>query len=113
MEDRLNGVPGRDYDDKSVVFDRGDNFRCEKNDVFTVKIEDIGNDGEGIGKVNGYTLFVKDAVIGDRVRCKIMKAKKHYAYGKLEEILVPSPVVQVSQAVRRLPDTGNGLSSPA
>ena len=92
MEDRLNGVPGRDYDDKSVVFDRGDNFRCEKNDVFTVKIEDIGNDGEGIGKVNGYTLFVKDAVIGDRVRCKIMKAKKHYAYGKLEEILVPSPV---------------------
>ncbi len=49
MEDRLNGVPGRDYDDKSVVFDRRDNFRCEKNDVFTVKIEDIGNDGEGIG----------------------------------------------------------------
>lgn len=62
----------------------------KKNDILTVTIEDIGNDGEGIGKVDGYTLFVKDAVIGDTVRCKIMKAKKNYAYGKLEEILVPS-----------------------
>ena len=63
-----------------------------KNDILTVKIEDIGNDGEGIGKADGYTLFVKDAVIGDTVRCKVMKAKKNYAYAKLEEILVPSPV---------------------
>lgn len=62
----------------------------KKNDILTVTIEDIGNDGEGIGKVDGYTLFVKDAVIGDTVRCKIMKAKKNYAYGKLEEILIPS-----------------------
>ncbi len=64
----------------------------KKNDILTVTIEDIGNDGEGIGKVDGYTLFVKDAVIGDTVRCKIMKAKKNYAYGKLEEILVPSGI---------------------
>ena len=64
----------------------------KKNDILTVTIEDIGNDGEGIGKVDGYTLFVKDAVIGDAVRCKIMKAKKNYAYGKLEEILVPSDI---------------------
>ena len=62
----------------------------KKNDVFTIKIEDMGNDGEGIGKADGYTLFVKDAVIGDVVRCKIMKAKKNYAYAKLEEIVVPS-----------------------
>lgn len=64
----------------------------KKNDILTVTIEDIGNDGEGIGKVDGYTLFVKDAVIGDTVRCKIMKAKKNYAYGKLEEILIPSDI---------------------
>ena len=30
----------------------------QKNELVTVKIEDIGNDGEGIGKVEGYTLFV-------------------------------------------------------
>ena len=63
----------------------------KKNDVLTVIIEDIGTDGEGIGKVDGFTLFVKDAVIGDTVSAKIMKAKKNYAYAKLEKVLTPSP----------------------
>ncbi len=56
----------------------------------TVEITDIGNDGEGIGKIDGYTLFIKDAVIGDKVRAKIMKAKKNYAYAHLEEVLEAS-----------------------
>lgn len=63
----------------------------KKNDMLTVTIEDMGHDGEGIGKVNGYTVFVKDAVIGDTVRAKIMKAKKNYGYARLLEILEPSP----------------------
>ncbi len=63
----------------------------KKNDLLTVTIEDIGTDGEGIGKVDGFTLFVKDAVIGDTVSVKIMKAKKNYAYAKLEKVLTPSP----------------------
>lgn len=62
-----------------------------KNDVLTLKIEDMGNDGEGIGKADGYTLFVKDAVIGDEVEVKIMKAKKHYGYAHLEKVVTPSP----------------------
>lgn len=48
----------------------------KKNDLLTVTIEDMGHDGEGIGKVDGYTVFVKDTVIGDKVQAKIMKAKK-------------------------------------
>lgn len=63
-----------------------------KNDILTVTIEDIGNGGEGIGKVDGYTLFVKDAVIGDTVSCKITKAKKNYAYARLEKIIKPSEI---------------------
>ena len=55
-----------------------------KNDMVTVTIEDVGMDGEGIGKADGYTLFIKDAVIGDLVEAKIMKAKKNYAYARLE-----------------------------
>ena len=51
-----------------------------KNDIVTLKIEDCGIDGEGIGKADGFTVFVKDAVIGDTVRAKIMKAKKNYGY---------------------------------
>lgn len=61
-----------------------------KDAVFEVNITDIGNDGEGIGKIDGYTLFIKDAVIGDTVKAKIMKAKKNYAYAHLEEVLTPS-----------------------
>lgn len=63
----------------------------EKNDLVTVTIEDVGTEGEGIGKVDGYTLFIKDGVMGDVVEAKIMKAKKNYAYARLEKVLTPSP----------------------
>ena len=63
----------------------------QKNDILTVTIEDMGQDGEGIGKADGYTLFVKDAVIGDVIEAKIMKVKKNYAYARLMRILEPSP----------------------
>ena len=62
----------------------------KKDDLLTVDITDIGNDGEGIGKIEGYTLFIKDAVIGDKVIAKIMKAKKNYAYAHLEKVVEPS-----------------------
>lgn len=61
-----------------------------KNDCAELTIEDIGVSGEGIGKVDGYTLFVKDTVIGDVVRVKIMKAKKNYGYARLMDIIKPS-----------------------
>jgi 23S rRNA (uracil1939-C5)-methyltransferase len=61
-----------------------------KNGKCTVKIEDIGNDGEGIGRADGYTLFVKDAVIGDTVEAQIVKPKKNYAFARLSKVIVPS-----------------------
>lgn len=62
----------------------------KKNDIVTVRIDDIGNDGEGIGKVDGYTLFVKDAVIGDTVQARITKCKKNYGYARVEKVVTPS-----------------------
>ena len=62
----------------------------QKNQMVTVTIEDMGVGGEGIGKVDGYTLFVKDAVIGDVAEVKVTKAKKHYGYARLMKILSPS-----------------------
>ena len=62
-----------------------------KNDLVTLEIEDCGIDGEGIGKADGFTVFVKDAVIGDTVTAKIIKEKKNYGYGRLMEVLKPSP----------------------
>ena len=51
----------------------------------------MGVDGEGIGHVDGCTLFVKDALIGDVIKAKVMKMKKNYGYARLMEILSPSP----------------------
>lgn len=62
-----------------------------KNDIVRITIEDIGNDGEGIGKADGYTLFVKDAVIGDVVDARITKCKKNYGYARVEKVVTPSP----------------------
>ena len=45
----------------------------QKNDLFELKITDIGVDGEGIGKYEGMTFFVKDACIGDVIRARVIK----------------------------------------
>ena len=47
--------------------------------------------GTDVAGAGGFTLFIKDAVIGDTVQAKVMKAKKHYAYAKLEKVIEPSP----------------------
>ena len=62
-----------------------------KNQIVPVTIEDISDTGEGIGHVDGFTLFVSRAVPGDTVRARIIKAKKTYAIAKAEEILEPAP----------------------
>lgn len=63
----------------------------KKNDEVIIDIEDIGSDGEGIGKYQGFTLFVKNALPGDRVKVKVMKCKKNYGYARLTKILSASP----------------------
>ena len=62
----------------------------EKNQEFEVTIEDMNEDGAGVGKVDGYIWFIKDAVIGDVVRAKAMKMKKSYGFARLVEVLRPS-----------------------
>ena len=63
----------------------------EKNQIYTVTIEDIGAEGEGIGKIEGFSLFVKDALPGDVAKVKLTKVRKNYAFARLEEIIKPSP----------------------
>lgn len=63
----------------------------KKNDLLEIKIDDMSDTGEGIGKTDGFTWFVKDAVIGDRVQAKVMKTKKTYGFARLQEVLEPSP----------------------
>ena len=68
-----------------------DKVTLVKNENYQVLIEDMGNDGEGIGHVQGMTVFIKDAVVGDLAEVKIVKVKKNIAYGRLMKLITPSP----------------------
>ncbi|MBQ2597852.1 MAG: class I SAM-dependent RNA methyltransferase, partial [Oscillospiraceae bacterium] len=63
----------------------------KKNDIVSLTITDMAEGGEGIGRVSGYPLFVKDAVVGDTVEAVVTKAGKSYGYGRVLKILTPSP----------------------
>lgn len=63
----------------------------EKNKFYEMTITDIGTNGEGVGKINDFVVFVPEAITGDQLEVKILKVKKNLAYGKIEKILSPSP----------------------
>ncbi|MCM1055510.1 MAG: 23S rRNA (uracil(1939)-C(5))-methyltransferase RlmD [Bacteroides sp.] len=64
----------------------------KKNDICTLEITSVSNDGSGVGRDNeGKVVFVPMTAVGDACRVKILKVKSSYSYGKLEEILTPSP----------------------
>jgi 23S rRNA (uracil1939-C5)-methyltransferase len=69
------------------------NKQCpvEKNKVYDLDIVSLGSNGEGIGRVDGYTLFVPGALPGDSIKVKVVKTKKTYGYGIIADILLPSP----------------------
>ena len=66
-------------------------MEMKKNDLFETVILDMSEDGAGIGRTDGYTWFIKDTVMGDRVEASVMKMKKNYGFARLVRILEPSP----------------------
>ncbi len=62
-----------------------------KNQIIELDIEDYGNEGEGIGHYNGYALFVKGAMAGEKILAKVIHVGRSFGYGKIEEILSASP----------------------
>lgn len=62
----------------------------KKNESYTVKIEDMTTEGEGVGKVEGFPLFIKDTVVGDEAEIKVTKVKKTYGYGRMTRLISPS-----------------------
>ena len=63
----------------------------KKNESVILTIDDMSETGEGIGKAEGYTFFVKNAVSGDVVEAHITKLLKNYGYAKTKKIITPSP----------------------
>ena len=62
----------------------------KKNDMVRLEITDMTAEGMGVGKIDGYALFVKDAIVGDVLDVRIVKVKKNYGYGRVEKIIRPS-----------------------
>lgn len=63
----------------------------KKNEEIIIKIEDMTSEGSAIGHYDKMAVFVRGAVTGDEILAHIIKAKKNYAIGKVQEILTPSP----------------------
>ena len=70
---------------------RNKEHSLQKNDLITLEITDLTEEGQGVGKKDGLVFFVKDSVMGDLVEARILKAKKNYAYAKVEKLLEASP----------------------
>lgn len=59
----------------------------EKNKDYEIYIDGLGNMGEGVGKIDNFTIFVKGAIKGEKVRIKITKVNKNFAFGRLIEVI--------------------------
>ncbi len=65
--------------------------------IYDIKIGSLGSSGEGVGRFNGFTVFIPTALPGERVKVKIQEVKKSYATGKLLELLEASPAREKPQ----------------
>lgn len=63
----------------------------QKNQTIRLEITDLGNEGEGIGKIDGFPFFVKDAVVGDVITAGVMKVRKNFGFARLISVEKPSP----------------------
>lgn len=87
MKNRKSGDAGIKYDPAQVRI----------HEAYTVAIRDLGVHGEGIGSVDGFTVFVPGALPGETVTVKITLLKKSYALGKLLSIEQESPFRMVPE----------------
>ena len=60
----------------------------EKNKTYEIKIAALGSNGEGIGRIEGYTVFVEGALPSETCLVLIVKTRKHFGYGKLLETIL-------------------------
>ena len=62
----------------------------KKNDIFETEIMDMTTEGSGVCRVDNMAVFVPHTAVGDRIRVRIVKVLKSYAFGIVEELLEPS-----------------------
>ena len=65
-------------------------MNMKKNDIVDLEITGYTADGSGVGRYNGIAVFVPLAAAGDKLKIKILKTAKTYAFGKIEKIVSSS-----------------------
>ncbi len=68
---------GRDERENSSPINEGDEF--------DVKIEDLGRDGDGITRIEGFVVFVSGAKVGDEVKIKINSVRRNFGFAEIVE----------------------------
>src|SRR5699024_10683888 len=61
-----------------------------KNETITIEIEDLTHEGNGVGKIDGYPLFIPNVLPGEKAEIKVVKANKRFGYGRLEKLITES-----------------------
>lgn len=59
----------------------------EKNRDYIIKIDNLGYEGEGVGRINNFTVFVPGVLPGEEAEVKIIKVNRNFAFGKLIRII--------------------------
>ncbi|WP_018923576.1 23S rRNA (uracil(1939)-C(5))-methyltransferase RlmD [Salsuginibacillus kocurii] len=67
------------------------NLPVQKNETIEATIEDLTHEGQGVAKVDGYALFVPNAIPGEKATIKVIKTKKNHGFGRLVELQEESP----------------------
>ena len=63
----------------------------QQGSLVELEITDLSNSGDGVGRFEGRAIFVPDTVTGDHVLVRLLRLKRQYAHGKLQQLLSPSP----------------------
>ena len=77
----------------------------EKNKIYEVEVLGLGDSGEGVGRIDNFTIFVEGALPSEKVSVEVVEVKKNYAVGKLKKILRESPA-RVQPVCRFFPECG-------
>ncbi|MGF7118262.1 TRAM domain-containing protein [Methanobacterium oryzae] len=64
---------------------RGNSAPLNEGEEYDVKIEDMGRDGDGIAKIEGFIVFVSGAKVGDEVKIRVNSVRRNFAFADVVE----------------------------
>jgi len=66
-------------------YNKGSSSPLNEGEEYDVKIEDLGRDGDGIARIEGFVVFVSGAKVGDEVKIRITTTRRNFAFAEVVE----------------------------